>query len=382
MPVGVSELCHRAIAHTLFAPTTLAQAIDRLGFVQADPIRAPARAQDLILRHRVEGYRVGDLDREYPSLDVEEDLLYAYGFLPRRVSRWLQPRGGSDALDELERNVLALLGERGPMHPAELAAQFGSERVVNAWGGYSKATKAALERLHYRGHLRVARRNNGIRVYEVAPLPPGEAPAEERLGQLLIVVANVLAPVPERTMQAMAAQLHRHLTGAPDHQAARRVLRGLLDAGGLERQTVDGVAYVCPVPAPAPEEPPARVRFLAPFDPLVWDRRRFEHLWQWPYRFEAYTPVAQRVRGYYAMPVLWRDRAVGWANAAVTGTELHIEFGFAGPRPRDGGFAEAAEAEARSLAAFLGLGETTVILRGLGGRQGDRSGGRRRGPRP
>jgi uncharacterized protein YcaQ len=60
------------------------------------------------------------------------------------------------------------------------------------------------------------------------------------------------------------------------------------------------VSYVSPLAAPAPEDPPARVRFLAPFDPLVWDRRRFEHLWGWPYRFEAYTPAARRTRGYYA----------------------------------------------------------------------------------
>ena len=50
---------------TLFAPTTLADAVVRLGFVQADPIRAPARAQDLILRHRVRGYR-DYLPRRFP----------------------------------------------------------------------------------------------------------------------------------------------------------------------------------------------------------------------------------------------------------------------------------------------------------------------------
>ena len=41
----------------------LLRAIRRLGFVQADPIRAPARAQDLILRHRVADYRAGDIQR-------------------------------------------------------------------------------------------------------------------------------------------------------------------------------------------------------------------------------------------------------------------------------------------------------------------------------
>jgi len=41
-----------------------------MGFVQADPIRAPARAQDLILRHRVKDYHAGDLERRYATLDI------------------------------------------------------------------------------------------------------------------------------------------------------------------------------------------------------------------------------------------------------------------------------------------------------------------------
>jgi len=77
---------------TLFAPTTLAGAVDKLGFVQADPIRAPARAQDLILRHRVSGYRVGDLERSFARLKLEEDFLYAYGFMSGDTTRLLHPR--------------------------------------------------------------------------------------------------------------------------------------------------------------------------------------------------------------------------------------------------------------------------------------------------
>jgi uncharacterized protein len=50
----------------------------------------------------------------------------------------------------------------------------------------------------------------------------------------------------------------------------------------------------------AKDSAPDTVRLLAPFDPLVWDRRRFELLWGWAYRFEAYTPSPKRVRGYYA----------------------------------------------------------------------------------
>src|SRR5262245_51124299 len=162
--LSVGRLRAYAISQSLFPETTLQAAIARLGFVQADPIRSPARAQDLILRHRVDAYRAGDLERHYASLDVEEDILYAYGFLPRSIWRLLHPRN-TTAMSELEKKVLRTVRKFGVMHPRELEEHFGTERVVNAWGSYSKATTRALEYLHYRGLLRVARREDGIRLY-------------------------------------------------------------------------------------------------------------------------------------------------------------------------------------------------------------------------
>src|SRR5688572_9987324 len=183
MAGGVSELCSRAIAHTLFPPTTLARAIDRLGFVQADPIRSPARAQDLILRHRVSSYRAGDLERHYTSLDLEEDVLYAYGFIPRHIQQLLHPRN-QRSLSRLERSVLETVRESGVTHPRALEERFGNERVVNDWGGYSKGTTRVLERLHRLGFLRIARRDRRIRLYE-AISPSGERrPPAERLSDL------------------------------------------------------------------------------------------------------------------------------------------------------------------------------------------------------
>ena len=83
----LGDLRRYAIARTLLRRPHSHRAIEKLGFVQADPIRAPARAQDLMLRHRVAGYRAGDLERRYPGLDVEEDFFVNYGFLPRRSRR-------------------------------------------------------------------------------------------------------------------------------------------------------------------------------------------------------------------------------------------------------------------------------------------------------
>ncbi len=52
----IQHLRRQALAQSLPPPTTLARAVGTLGFVQADPIRFPARAQDLILRRRVADY--------------------------------------------------------------------------------------------------------------------------------------------------------------------------------------------------------------------------------------------------------------------------------------------------------------------------------------
>lgn len=347
---GLAELRRRAVAHSLFAPTTLARAADRLGFVQADPIRAPARAQDLILRHRATGYRAGDLERRYPALGLEEDILYAYGFMTRGLWRLLYPRPAR-AMTSLERQVLATVQELGPVHPKDIEARFGSGRVVNAWGGYSRKTKQALERLHRMGHLRIARRDAGIRVYQAASVPVNPLPPGDRLRALIVRVADILAPVPDRTLSSIGAWLRRGIPGAPDH---RGILRELRESGALAGLEEGGLHYMWPASRAAPGEAPRQVRFLAPFDPLVWDRRRFEHLWGWAYRFEAYTPVAKRVRGYYAMPLLWGDAIIGWANAS-TEDRLRVDLGFVdGRAPRDRDFKREADAEIARLAEFLG----------------------------
>jgi len=94
---------------------------------------------------------------------------------------------------------------------------------------------------------------------------------------------------------------------------------------------------------------------LAPFDPVVWDRDRFELLWNWEYRFEAYTPLKKRIRGYYALPLLWRDRVIGWGNLAVKDGVLTSELGYvAGQPPRDRAFKHELAAELERMRVFLG----------------------------
>jgi uncharacterized protein YcaQ len=100
VPKPLVDLRRQAIHRTLFRPTTLPRALARLGFVQADPIRAPARAQDLTLRHRVTGYRAGDLERRYPRLAIEEDFFVNAGFITRELHALMHPRTPPARVDE------------------------------------------------------------------------------------------------------------------------------------------------------------------------------------------------------------------------------------------------------------------------------------------
>lgn len=353
-PFTRTDVARAAIAHTFFTPTTLGRAIGRLGFVQADPIRAPARAQDLILRQRVKDYRAGDLERRYGKLDVEEDYLVNYGFLVREHVPLMHPRTTRRAWTAQEKKraaaILDFVRARGETRPEDVEAHFAHGRVTNAWGGSSRASTQLLDGLHFRGQLRIARRNNGVRVYAPVSHAPCELAPDARARRLLHLALSLYAPVPARSLGTLASFL---LCGAPQLRSELRATLATLKRE-LPRATVDGVDWYWPegeVPR-ARTAPSETVRMLAPFDPLVWDRRRFEQLWGWAYRFEAYTPPAKRVRGYYALPLLWRDDVIGWANVGEGGA---VTLGYvSGAAPKDAAYARELEAEVGRMRVFLG----------------------------
>ena len=395
----LDDLRRYAVARSLFPPTTLPKALEAFGFVQADPIRAPARAQDLTLRHRVKNYRAGDLERRYSRLHVHEDFFINYGFVTDRVFHLMHPRRRGHAPWSVARGrnvtrLLEFIRERGPVHPRQVDDHFSLGTVTNYWGGSSSATTHLLDAMHYRGLLRVVRREAGIRIYGVhetkgrpaasaeataakegRPLPGDVRERRTRLDALVDVVVNIYAPLPAaslsqavRRLKYAVPQWSTEITGALQ-RAKRRLAHARVDGvdwywpAGERPEHAGAPAFAkAPASAEATADRPAgrdhSVRLLAPFDPVVWDRRRFELLWDWPYRFEAYTPVPKRRWGYYALPLLWRDRVIGWANASIAGRALRLDVGFvAGQPPPDRRFRRALADEQAALSMFLGLAD-------------------------
>ena len=359
MSPTLADLCRYAVARSLFKPTTLPKAIAKLGFVQADPIRAPARAQDLTLRHRVKGYRAGDLEKRYARLGVEEDFFVNYGFLPHSTHSLLHPRTARTVWPKARwaqaHAVLDFVRQRGVVHPREVDAQFQHGKSQNWFGGSSNASTQLLDGMHYRGLLRVAGRDSGTRTYAARDVHDAAPDIAVALDALVDVVVQKYAPLPASTLSGLVMRLQ---LAAPQWSALRREAWQRAKSR-LPSATVDGVVWYWP----AGENPLSKrhaldeeLRLLAPFDPVVWDRRRFEVFWGWAYRFEAYTPAPKRVRGYYALPLLWRGQVIGWGNLAVRDGALQTELGFvAGQPPRDASFKPALQAERERMHGFLAL---------------------------
>jgi uncharacterized protein YcaQ len=365
--VTLDDLRRFAVARSLFRPTTLRRALERMRFVQADPIRAPARAQDLILRHRVKGYRAGDLERNYVSLGIEEDTFVNYGFVTRELQVLMHPRpdvrvpaAGMGAWSAAERKkaelLLKFVESRGEVHPREVEEHFAHGRIRNYWGGSSNATTHMLDALHYRGLVRVVRRDNGIRIYRTHRYQATRLSESERRAQidaLVDVVLNIYAPLPASSLSFYIRRLRyavpqwRNEIAAAQQRARERLVHAC----------VAGVDWYWPNEEnPRHAAAPEKVHLLAPFDPVVHDRTRFELLWGWTYRFEAYTPPTKRKLGYYALPLLWRDRIIGWANLAVRAGDLISRVGFlAQPTASDRAFTHELNAELDRLRVFLNL---------------------------
>ena len=168
------------------------------------------------------------------------------------------------------------------------------------------------ERAHRycRGLLRIARREGGIRIYAPRERVAGVVDAARRRTRIDAIVdtaVRIYAPLPAASLSSLVSRLRygvRQWRGELKSALQRARSR-------LAHARVDGLDWYWPAAERLPAiEPSDTIRLLAPFDPVVWDRRRFEILWGWAYRFEAYTPARKRRFGYYALPLLRRDRVI------------------------------------------------------------------------
>ena len=315
----------------------LVKTIDRLGFVQVDTINVVARAHDLILWSRLEGYDPRMLkalleeDRsvfEHYTHDASIIPLGWYAHWKPRFGRalarieahpWWQERMGEkpeEVLDHVRERIRA----EGPLRSAD----FEHEGERGPWWAW-KPAKTALEILWHTGELAIAGRDHFAKRYDLAervhpqahalPLPEPEVQVEWACGtaseRLVIFTPKELAAFWDEVGLAAAR------TWCAGAKQAGRILSVQAEAAdGSAPQIAFALADWQDRLQRAPEAPD-RTRLLCPFDPILRDRDRCLRRFGFDYRFEAFTPAAKRQYGYYVLPILEGERLVGRLDAKV-----------------------------------------------------------------
>jgi uncharacterized protein YcaQ len=312
---------------------SVAKLIERLGFVQVDSIHRIERAHHLILGARLDGYRPALLERlAFVKRAVFEHWTHDAAYIPvslfpywklrferrekqMRGRRWFKTRLGADP-DATIARVLRRIQREGALRARDF--ERGAERPATGWWDWTPE-KTALEFLWQTGRLAIAGRERFDKVYDLVErvLPDAHAlsapshtehvdwacgSALERLGA---ATSGELASFWGAVSSSEAAAWCRQAVS--QHRAVSVTLGA---ANGAKPRPgfalPDWKARAKGAPAPRPE-----LRLLAPFDPVLRDRRRLERLFAFDYRFEAFTPAAKRRYGYYVLPILERDRFVG-----------------------------------------------------------------------
>jgi uncharacterized protein len=302
----------------------LQRVIDRIGLLQIDSVNVLARAHLLPVFSRLGPYDVKLLDRasgraprrlvEYWAHEASYVPPRTYQLLRWRMERhrerghWGRELSHEPGLVEAVRNLVA---EHGPVTARELHAVLGHERGAKEhWGWNWTPAKHALEHLFEIGEVAAAGRNTQFeRAYDLT----------ER-----VLPAEVLAaPVPDeadavRELVRIAARAHGvgSVRCLADYFRLRgdvtaRAVAELVEEGALVPVRVTGwdrAAYLY-AGTRVPRRTAARA-LLAPFDPLVFERRRLLDLWGMHYRIEIYTPQDRRTHGYYVLPFLLGEHLV------------------------------------------------------------------------
>ena len=314
-------------------PESVLRVMDRLGSFQFDPLEVAGRNHDLIVLARVAGYRRAWTDAHlYETRSLYETYNKGLSIVPTAEMPWYRltwdrnreehQRGSLDEHAPLVEELLDRIRREGPLSSTDMEPRAAIEWFWRP----TNQIRALLEALAMSGILGLSRREGNRRVYDlVERLFPAELLAQTH-------------PVDDQRRHKLLSRFRAHgLLGTSGQAelwyglgagADRPRLRGdLVDAGAIVPVDVEelrGTRFVVTCDLDdleaaerevAAGDPPGGVApgvaFLAPLDPLVWDRDLLRRLWSFDYIWEVYVPEKKRRWGYYVLPLLYGDRFVG-----------------------------------------------------------------------
>jgi uncharacterized protein YcaQ len=314
------------------SPDSVLAVMDRLGLLQFDPLEVPgARNHDLVLHAWISGYRrewceawLYGPDRRLIELYNKSLNLVPISQLPHYRISWEQYSARYDEgilRDQaaVAHDILQRIADEGPLSTAAFSEH---AHAVDWWWAPTRASRAVLEALFVSGRVGVARRDGNRRYYDLIErlvpeelLHRRESEEDAMLHRLLSRFRGAGLTSPSAPAELMGGN------GKADERQRRTA--ELVEAGALVPVEIDGlkgvryaIADELPVLKAAADSKgdglaQSGVAFIAPLDPLIWDRRLLRQLWDFDYIWEVYVPEPKRRWGYYVLPILFADRLVG-----------------------------------------------------------------------
>ncbi len=317
--------------------------IQQAGCIQYDPVDVCGKNAELTLQSRVNGFQKSML----------EDLLYRdrllVDYVDKELSIWpaanwpyFSPfrersriHGASfPGLSELEREAISYIRSNGPVSSDTLPLEgeiFWHSSMH--WSGNrhkkSKAARSVLEQLYTDGTLVIHHKNGSRKFYDLAErcldptLLSAPSPCKDEIS---LIRWRVL-----RRIGALGLLWDKNssaLLGIPLKADQRRqAFSALEESGAILPVHIEGIKtlfYYRAEDDPILQDVIAeridrkpRMEFLAPLDPMLWDKAMIAVLWDFRYSWEIYTPADKRKYGCYTLPILWGERFIGRIEAAA-----------------------------------------------------------------
>ena len=320
------------------------ETIRHLGYVQIDTISVVERAHHHTLWNRHHSYAPQHLDTlQRKQRRIFEYWSHAAAYLPMEDYRFCLPRmrrirdNGIHWFprdERMIRRVLDIIKTEGPKYAKDFKAP---DHKSEPWWGW-KPAKIALEYLFMEGRLMVAGRNGFQKIYDLAEnVIPADTntriPTPTEMAGFLIdsgIRSLGLASIKDIVYQRKDG-IEKVETVLQRKQKKKQISAIRVEGVSVPYYTTPGLLEMLDL------ETPSFLRFLSPFDNLVIRRQRTAELFDFNYQLECYVPAAKRKRGYFSLPILYKDRLVGTMDAKAhrkTGVfsikSLHLDH-----RPED-----------------------------------------------
>ncbi|WP_026670369.1 winged helix-turn-helix domain-containing protein [Butyrivibrio sp. AE3006] len=315
--------------------------VRQAGCIQYDPVDVCGKNAELTLQSRVKGFKKSMLqellyeDRkliDYPDKELSIWPAQDWPYFSSYRERSLELGRTFEGLEELKEQAIAYIDENGPVSSDMLPIEgeiywHSSMHWSGNWDKKSAAARSVLEQLYTDGELVIHHKKGSRKFYDLAGkhLPESILNAENpcgddesflcwrvlrRIGAVgLLWDKNSTAFLGLNINAEMRKKILARLTDEDKIcpvmvEGMKTTFYYLSSDDALMKKIIEGSADLKP-----------RMSFIAPLDPLMWDKSLILALWDFQYSWEIYTPAVKRKYGYYTLPILFGEKFVGRIEA-------------------------------------------------------------------